>query len=295
MLALQLTFVTDALTLHEQGLLSVSEQAVDSLLCLVCQDDSRPVVTPFLPDLVGRLSQYILVAKNPEFFEIILEVFTSYKRKLLENPGCIGDLIQGMVQRVLVELENLRKTEKEESEKQIISKIWSVFIAIGEDKIFIPKYQAQVEEIMEPLFVLFANEKKVIFEDFMIIYATEVTKLSKQVSNHCWTTLKALPEIFARSKGIVASMFPLLNQFLIHGNQMISQDAESVQILVEIGVQGLNPTHPLTTETDSCQAALLLQLIIQYLGNISQQSWERIIVSCLDKLKSCEKGYLKTK
>ena len=275
--------------------MAISEQAVDSLLCIFVQEETRPVLSPFVLDIAGRLAQYIIITKNPDFFEIVSEIFTSHKKQLLENPAIIGDFIEGMVKRVLKEIENLQKQEKEESEKLIISKIWNIFRLIGEDKDFIPKYQEQIEKIMEPLFILFSEGNQVLYEDDMLIYVTVVTKLAKKVSPNCWMTLKAYPQIFARSKGIVSSLFPPLNQIIMYGHETISKDAGSVQTLLELGIQGLNPTHSLATPPDSCQAALLLHLCLQYLGGISHESWEKIVFSCLEKFKSTDKGYLKTK
>jgi len=93
----------------------------------------------------------------------------------------------------------------------------------------------------------------------------------------------------------LSSLFPALNQIILIGRYTLSKDPSSIQALVEIGVQGLNPTHEKATEANSLEAALLLQLIFQCLGGISGQDWERIIVACIEKLKSTDKGYLKTK
>jgi len=291
--ALQLVFITEALSDHQKGILAVSEQAIDALESIILQDNIKTIIAPIIGEIVERLSYYMEFVETPDFFDIINELFTNYKKELLADPKLISLLICGMVKRVQISNDVVKTDNK--NEKIILSKIWNILRLLGRDPNFIPKYQDDIELLMEPLFNLFENDEQVSFEDDMLIYITIVTKLAQRVSDSCWKTLKTFPRIFFRSKGILSSLFPALNQIILIGRYTLSKDPSSIQALVEIGVQGLNPTHEKATEANSLEAALLLQLIFQCLGGISGQDWERIIVACIEKLKSTDKGYLKTK
>jgi len=291
--SLQLVFITESLNDHQKGILAVSEQAIDSLESIILQDGIKPIIAPVISEIVDKLGFFIEYVQTPDFFDIIKELFTSYKKELLADAKLISLIICGMVKRVQISNEILKNGDR--NERIILSKIWNIFRLLATDSSFVPKYQDDIEMLMDPLFSLFENDEHVQFEDDMIIYITEVTKLAQRVSDNCWRTLKAFPRIFYKCKGLISSIFPALNQIIIVGRHTLSQDPSSVQALVDMGIQGLNPADPRAKEVNSLEAALLLQLIFQCLGGVSGQDWERIIVACIEKLKSTDKGYLKTK
>jgi hypothetical protein len=292
--ALQLVFITESLNDHQRGVLAVSEQAIDALESIVLQDGIKPIIAPVISEIVDKLGFFIEYVQTPDFFDIIKELFTNYKNELLADAKLISLLICGMVKRVQISNDVL-KSGGDRNERIILNKIWNIFRLLATDPSFVPKYQDDIELLMDPLFSLFENDEHVSFEDDMIIYITEVTKLAQRVSDNCWRTLKAFPRIFYKSKGLISSIFPALNQIIIVGRHTLSQDPSSVQALVDMGIQGLSPTYEKAKEVNSLEAALLLQLIFQCLGGVSGQDWERVIVACIEKLKSTDKGYLKTK
>ena len=291
--SLQLVFVTESLNDHQRGILAVSEQAIDSLESIILQDNIKPIIAPVISEIVDKLGFFIEYVQTQDFFDIIKELFTNYKDQLLADPKLISLLICGMVKRVQISNDILKNDDR--NERIILSKIWNIFRLLGSDPSFVPKYQDDIEMLMDPLFSLFENDEHVSFEDDMIIYITEVTKLAQRVSDNCWRTLKAFPRIFYKSKGLLSSIFPALNQIIIVGRHTLSQDPSSVQALVEMGIQGLNPAYERAKEVNSLEAALLLQLIFQCLGGVTGQDWEKIVVACVEKLRSTDKGYLKTK
>lgn len=288
---MQLKFLIDCLA--ERGSrLAISEQAVDSLSTIFRQNELRNLIGPFLPDVIEKLGYYIEFADNAAFYDVVEKLFTIFRKRLTETPTFIGILISQMVKRIHIECETLKQSGKR-AESQILNRIWGIIQIISEDESFIPKFQVDIEKLMEPLLPYLDNNAP--FEDELIHYVGSVTSIAKNVSEFCWNVVKTFPRMFEASKLTFGPLFTTLNQVIIHGKELLNKDADSVKVFVDMGIQGLNPTHKKTVPSDVCEAALLLQLLIQYSQAISPQNLEAIIVACLQKLNNSPQPYVKAK
>ena len=289
---MQLKFLIDCLDERGEGRLAISEQAVDSLSTIFRQNELRNMIGPFLPDVIEKLGHYIEFADNAAFYDVIEKLFTIFRKRLTETPNFIGILLSQMVKRIHIECETLKNSGKK-AESQILNRIWGIIQIVSEDETFIPKFQVDIEKLMEPLLPYLDDNAP--FEDDLIIYVGSVTKIAKTVSEFCWNVVKAFPRMFEASKLTFGPLFTSLNQVIIYGKDVLNRDSDSVKVFVNMGIQGLNPTHKKAVESDVCEAALLLQLLIQYSQAISPQDMEAMIVACLQKLNNAPKGYVKAK
>jgi len=290
---MQLKFLVDCLAETGEGRRAISEQAVDSLSTVFKQNELRNKIGPLLPEVMEKLAYYIEFADTDAYFDVIEKLFTIFRKRLTENPVFIGGLISQMVKRVLIGLEDMKAIGSKNAESQILNRIFGIISIISEDEGFIPQYQQEIETLFEPLLPYLDDNAP--FDDDLIIYVGTTTKIAKRVSNFCWMVVKYFPRMFELSKGLFGCLFPSLNQVIIHGKPVLDQDPDSVRVFINMGIQGLNPTHKKASDSDACEAALILQLLIQYSQAISNEDWQRIIVACLQKLNTTKKGYLKAK
>lgn len=293
-LVTQLRFIVEALDVYNhEGLRAIAEQAVDALCNIFLQDNLRSKLREYLGDIIDKLASHIRVTDNVTFFDIIEELFSNYTKQLIATPDLIAILIDSMVKRIQSECQAKERSEKVQD--IIFNKIWNIFREISRDTHFIPKHQEDIEKLMTPLFAYLEKDQRAPFEEEIMAYVTSVTKVSKNVSSSCWKIFKTFPTIFMRCKKLLSSVFPALNQIIIYGQTSLRKDSESLQELVEMSIQGLNPVHAQANEANVCEAALLMHLIFQYLDSISNSDWERMLIACLEKLKTAKRAYLKTK
>jgi len=290
---MQLKFLIDCLAEREEGRRAISEQAIDSLSTVFKQNELRNKIGPFLPEVIEKLAYFIEFADNSAYFDIIEKLFTIFRKRLTQNPAFIGVLVSQMVKRILIELEDMRAIHSKNAESQILNRIFGIIAIISEDEGLIPQFQQDIEKLLEPLLPYLDDNAP--FDDDLIIYVTTTTKIAKRVSDFCWMVVKYFPKMFELSKGLFGSLYSSLNQVIIHGKSVLDQDPDSVRVFINMGIQGLNPTHKKATDSDACEAALILQLLIQYSQAITNEDWQRIIVACLQKLNSTKKGYVKSK
>jgi len=293
---LQLEFLVNCLSLQAPEVRAISEQAVDALSTIFQQNDQRNQIGPFLPKLIERLASYIECTNNQAYFDVIEEIFTTFRKRLLTNPVFLQQILEQLVNRSKIECELIAKDKSRGH--IILNRIWAIIVDIGEEPSFIPRFQHDIEKIMEPLYKFIDIEGGAPFEEDLLKYITAVTKISKEVSPFCWSVLQVFPNIFMSSGQIFGSLFKPLNQLIIYGRARFEGEGGNnlVKILLEMGCQGLNPTHKNANDADVCDAALILQLILQYLGGILPGEWENMIQSVLEKLDSQQlKPFVKAK
>lgn len=291
---LQLKFVIECTTIVDPRLRALSEQGIEALAHIFYLQKNRPRLGPLIEEIVPRIAAFSEVAQNKNFFTVIHEILSHFRKRLLAKPELIGMLIDGLVKRLLISYPDAKKPRN--NQKEIVTQIWNIICDVANDSKFIPAYQYDIEKVMEPLFVALQENDQVPFETDLLYYVEIVTKRSKDVSPSCWSTLKAFPKIFLRYNQLMSSLLPALNQMIINGKETLNKDPDSVLVLIQMGLEGLRPTHRKASEPNACEAALLLQLIFQYLTPaISNETWEKIIVKCLHELTETEKTYLQIK
>jgi hypothetical protein len=97
MLIVQLRFIIECIS--NAGQKAIVEQAVDALSNIFIQSELKSKLDAYIDEVVRKISFYIEITQNPTFFNVIEELFTSYKRCLHDNPVLIGLLISSLVKK----------------------------------------------------------------------------------------------------------------------------------------------------------------------------------------------------
>lgn len=288
-----LKFVIDCVGAQGLETGALSDQAVDTLSFIFKEENLTFKLTPFINEIIGQLILHVKHIKSIKFFEIFEEAVKSYNNYIIKNPALLVDLLTFLVDRVQLECESIK--EKKESKRIILNKIWNIFRQIGENRHYIPKFQEDIEKILTPLFAYLERDEKIPFEDDILKYMISVIRISKKVSNTCWGIFRTFPKIFVRSQKISTLLFVALNQVIIYGRYVLESDSGAVKALIDMGIHTLTYSQANDEKVDISKGALLLQLVIQYFGNISDEDWNRVLGVCTDMLYQAKKKYIKAR
>ena len=288
-----LKFVVECVGCQSPEYGALPEQALDALSFIFQEKGLTIKLSPFVNDILQQLIFYTKVIRSSKFYEILVEIVKYYSHHLRQNPTLLGNFLEVLVERVQFEYENYKQNKN--FKKILIHRVWGIFILIAENKLFMNNFQEDIERILSPLFAYLSTDKDVIFEDDVMRYMISAIKLSKRVSNACWEIFKACPIIFMQAQTISNLMFKALNQVIIHGRNVLENDATAVKALIDMGIHTLKFSQLKDDNFDICKGALLLQLVIQYLGNISNEDWNSILGVCTDMLFQVQQDFIKTK
>ncbi len=268
---------------------AVAEQACHAL-CRVFDSSKEPNsrLIPYIKDILNHLATYISYVKSSQFFELVNEIVKSYDTQIVEGNDDIIKILQCLVERADVEY-RITKVD-ESSSKDTFDKVWHVILGIIQMKDVILRYQTEVEQIIQVLFQHLETDPKLHFEDDILHYMALAIKTRKEVTPLFWTFYKLFPQIFEKNEGMLWHLFSPLNQIIIHGKETFDQNPQMTETLLEMLVQGLNPVSNKANAANVSEAAVLLQLSIQYL-NISEQNLQIILQKSLEKLNQTPKGF----
>jgi len=272
---------------------AVAEQASHAL-CRIFDSHKEPNtrLAPYIKDLLNHLATYISYVKSSQFFELVNEIVKSFESEIVEGNDDILKILQCLVERADVEY-RITKVD-ESSSKDTFDKVWHVILNIIQMKDVILRYQPDVEQIIQVLFQHLENDPKLHFEDDILHYMAFAIKTRRQVTPLFWTFYKLFPQIFEKNGGMLWHLFSPLNQIIIHGKETFDQNSDMTDALLEMLVQGLNPTSNKANAANVSEAAVLLQLSIQYLI-ISEQNLQIILQNTLKKLHETPKGFLRAR
>jgi len=290
---LYITFLVKCAGYADQELQAVAEQASHAL-CRVFDSSKEPNtrLKPYINDILNHLAAYIKFIKGTQFFELLNEIVKSYEYEIVEGNQDIVQLLHFLVERADVEYRIIKADES--ANKHTFDKVWHVILNIIQIKDVILRYQTEVEQCIQTLFTHLETDSESHFEDDILHYMALVIKTRREVTPLFWTFFNLFPKIFEKNQGMLWHLFSPLNQLIIHGKQAFDQNQNMTEVLLEMLIKGLNPTSPKSNSANVSEAAVLLQLSIQYL-TISEFSLNAILKNCLLKLQEIDKSYLKAR
>lgn len=124
-------------------------------------------ITPYLGDLLERVSGLILEVNIPQFFEFVSEIFNFYKKHITEDSFI--NILNHLVNRIQLEVpKGKSKTKNNEvvvNFTMAANKWWNIIMTILENKTYIKKYIVQIEKCMWPLYELLSDQVTIGFDD----------------------------------------------------------------------------------------------------------------------------------
>ena len=281
---LYLGFLIQCAGLTNSSVQAVAEQACNTL-CLLFNSNKKPSkrLTPYTNKILTDLISFIKDAKATQFFELIIQIVKSFEDEILKDNEIPFKILHALIDRA--EAEYLLIKADREASLFTLDKVWNTIQSIIQLKDMILRYQDSIEKMLVPLFYHLENDTNFPYEDNILDYMAVVIKTRSEVTPLFWQLSKLFPRIFEKQKAELMHLFAPLNQLIIHGVQLFQNDLEALNMIINMFILGLNPKSPKANSASVSEAALMLQLAIQYL-TIPDIMWESILVACFNKLES---------
>ena len=290
--AKHLEFIIQCAGCNDPQQQTVAEQANQTLLEMLTERGSVYRMIPFIAEILEKLTSYIKHSQSLAFFEVIHEIVKIYHRTLSKAPKVIGEVMLRLVERAKIEYDSQDKDN--DGFTVLLSRIFSIICSIGESKDFLTAHQEDIETALLPLFSYLENDEEFPFVEYILHYMTSAIKITEKVSPTLWKIFSLFPKILEQERGLITSLFSTLNLLIVHGKNTIEENQEILHVLIDMGIKGLNPTHPDAGKAGPAMAALLFQVLIQYVG-IPNEEWERMLGACVAKLEDKDKSFLKAR
>jgi hypothetical protein len=148
----------------------------------------------------------------PSYFEFMVEFVKFYAVVL--GPYIL-QILSTLINRIMTE--HQAKTSGDSTKQNVlISKCWNIIRTV----VFRHEYQghqAQIEEILKPLYVFMVDPTKISFEDDIVMCVKAVIRKTKAVSQTQWDILSQLPKVLAKNKDSLGNILEATNHFLQYG------------------------------------------------------------------------------
>jgi hypothetical protein len=161
---------------------AVAMQSADTLNTIISDKDLVPRLEPYLPSLIPILNDCNIKIHIKLYFNFLLDFVKSYSDAIGES---VIPFAESLVNRIVVELKSCH--EKGEKNNIVINKCWNVLRVICESDSFMPRFAAQIENTMKPLFEYMADPSKVEFEDDIVLSVKSFLRKTGEVSPVMWT------------------------------------------------------------------------------------------------------------
>ena len=288
-----LKFVIECMKFRGPESGALPEQANDTLTFLLDQESLCHKLTPFIDEI---LAQVILGARSIsslKLFDTINELVNKYGHHLRNNPSLLTGILEVLVEKVQIEYEKLKNGGN--AARIVFSRSWNIFREIARNRLYIAKFQAEIERILTPLFVYLATDEQVPFEEDILKYMICVMKVAEGVSEVCWEIFKTFPKLLRDSSKLSCTLFTALNYVIIYGRNVLENDADAVKTLLGMGTYSLTVSDCKGDLVTTSKGSLLLQLIIENFGNIMDQDWEMLVVLCVEIIRRNDRDFIKTR
>jgi len=235
-------------------------QATDALVNIFEDDDLQKRLSPFIVEVLERLANQIPTIQSHQFFDIIFNILRVYAPTIAQNNSLLINLLTLLVNRCVEEYETRKDRQKS---KLIVNKIWNSIRIVADKKEFIPAFLPDIEKALVPLFSYLEKDIDIPFDEDILLFVSTVMEKTKTVTPIMWDVFKCIPKLFTRYGGMLGPLFQALNYFIVYGMNEINSDPSAIKLLIQMGVDGLNPQHENANEASLAEAALLFHLIIQ--------------------------------
>jgi len=282
-------FVLQCLMSEGEGAVVLSEQGSASLYAMFESVKTAASLTAYTADILMTLTMLVENTKNFKVFDVLYEIVTEFEMQMMEEPQAFLDMIKALVERGHREFQILQSNT--EATKLYLNKIWNIIRGIAGRDEYVITLQEDIEEIIEPLFAYFEQSKTIGFDEDILNYIASATACKEEVSPATWKVFASFPKMFEQYEQMLAHLFPPLNKIIVYGSKTINSDPGSIQTLIEMGVQALNPKCKQADEANVTEGALLLHLILQYLDPITEAQFEMILTASFERLSKVPSHY----
>lgn len=232
-------------------------QSADTLNTIISDKDLVPRLEPYLPRLIPILNECNIKIHIKLYFNFLLDFVKSYSDAIGES---VIPFVESLVTRIVIELKSCH--EKGEKNNIVINKCWNVLRVICESDSFMPRFAAQIENTMKPLFEYMADPSKVEFEDDIVLSVKSFLRKTGEVSPVMWTLYPYFQKVFDKNKHAFGNVLDTLNQYLVVARAQIAQSPDHMTLLVKMAGEALFGMQPVIT-IHNAEGAILLQLLFQ--------------------------------
>jgi len=136
----------------------------------------------------------------------------------------------------------------------------------------------EIENTILPLFNFMANPKEIDFDDDIISVACTLIQKRHKISGSFQALFSVLNLTFQKYKGYLKPLIILYNHYLLNGSEFFKEIPQNIYFLIQICITSLfSKEEPV--ESNNADAAILLQLILQYIDPNSLNDYLPTIIS----------------
>lgn len=257
-----LNFLIDCLTYeNEKGVLAL--QSADTLKTIMIDVDIIIKIEATIGNYLDKFCKIMEVTKMPEVFEIILGVITTYS-EVMDNSN-VTNLLNTLTKRIMTEFELCKNNNTKTN--IIITHCWNVIRAIVEQNCFYPIMIDEIENKIIPLFNFMTKPQEIDFDDDIISVASTLIQKRHEVSEPYKTFFVVLNLTYEKYRGYLKPLIYLYNNYLQNGSKFFKENPQNMNTLVQIGLNSLFSNEE-PVESNNADAAILVQLILQYIDPI---------------------------
>lgn len=250
-------------------------------LALQCADTLKTVIED--KDLIRRLESFInklfpflagLVStiELPSFFDILSSIITSYSESI---DLSVIQLLISLVNRIEYEYKILRA--KKEKHNMTINQCWNVIQTITSQNVFYPEFLDKIETALLPMFNYLVDPTAIEFDDHMVKIVAVLIEKKGSISENMGKIFPFLLKYFEKNKGVFGNLLYTLNCYIYYGKEQFAGNKIWLELVIRMGLQALfNPEPP--TELNNAKGCLLLQILLQNIGNGGLDSYLHAIL-----------------
>lgn len=286
-----------SLTANEENY-ALAFQSADTLNTIINDNDIIPRITPFINELLEKVSECIIVVEIPDFFEFISEIFKFYRESITKDSLIL--IIRCIVRRILndvnmnsskeskgknpFQVEESKASGKSHSSSKstiIISRCWSIIIDILKCKEFIETSLPEIEEELKVLFGLLWDPNKIDFDDDIIKWMKIIISNSRQLSDTMKVLFPYMKNSFEKHKFLFSELFDLIKVYWKSAKEFVFSSQDNINNIFGFGVQTL------FTENRTVNGAVyLIQLFLMLKRDESSSYLDTVVPEVIEKVIS---------
>jgi hypothetical protein len=249
-----LEFLVKSLALEKEDR-ACAIQCADTLCTNMNDKEIRIRISSSVIKLFPYLASLVETTELSDVFDVILSFVNNFHMSI--GAGIIH-LLDTLVRRIIKEA-----TAKESANDVAINGCWNVISRICEKY---PKYVDSIEHSLLPVFNYLMNPKEIEFDEDIIDVVRILLNVQGKITLNMAKIFLVLSKYFEKAGFVFGSLLEVLNCYLSYGKLLFSQNKEWVDMLLAMVETSLFVTTE-PAEENNAEGALLIQMIMQNLGN----------------------------
>jgi hypothetical protein len=263
---------------------AVNIQACETLSYVVQEEDVLIRIDEILPELVYHMVCMIPQQRERAFYEALQQLSESCTELLISH---IPDLIEGLKNKIIQELERQRANEKPNKKQSsiIIVKCWNIIRTISESKELSNEQLLVIEDKLIPLFEFLNDPSKIDFDDDIILFEITIMRRTQTVSKTAWILFPCLAKVQAKYENSFIQLYPALNCYIYYGREVLANSPAYVEMIVDMCTKCMFSKYKgKVNEATHAEACLILQVLMQCLIGSIDNFLPRILENTIIRL-----------